>query len=346
MKKINTIIWISNLSKKTGEGILARQFLKYLIFRNKKKFIEIKSLEQSFIYKGKNFFEKKKICNNSFYHKYFGPFYGIYYLWVNRDKNIVYINYLPLWNFVIFLLLPKKTILGPITGGTYDNDVNDFNSFIRKYIFPIFFRISILIIYKKFKKVIFSTDLLKNYIPKSKYSSTLFDFAFSFFYFSLKKKIKKNQKEFDLIFYNRNHSTKTSMVRNNIINFLSKYYKICVVGDFYNNIHITNFGFVNKKKIYDLLSKSKVALTSEENFFSLFIIDAINSNLKIISFNKRFNNTYLKKYFFFINKSENFSIIKEKVKEILSLNFKYDNNFRKKIYMQQKKIENFIQSIE
>ena len=51
-------------------------------------------------------------------------------------------------------------------------------------------------------------------------------------------------------------------------------------------------------------------------------------------------------YFFFINKSENFSIIKEKVKEILSLNFKYDNNFRRKIYMQQKKIENFIQSIE
>ena len=132
------------------------------------------------------------------------------------------------------------------------------------------------------------------------------------------------------------------MVRNNIINFLSKYYKICVVGDFYNNIHVTNFGFVNKKKIYDLLSKSKAALTSEENFFSLFIIDAINSNLKIISFNKTFNNPYLKKYFFFINKSENFLIIKKIVNKILGLNFKYDNNFKKKIYMQQKKIDNFI----
>ena len=343
MKKINTIIWISDLSIKTGEGILAKQFLKYFLLRNKKKFIEIKTLERSFIYKDNNSFKKKKIRNNSFYHKYFGPFYGIYYLWINRDKNIVYINYLPLWNFLIFFLLPKKTILGPITGATYDNDINCFNSFIRKYIFPIFFRISILIIYKKFKKVIFSTDALKHYIPKSKYSSTLFDFVFSFFYFHFKKKIKKN---FDLIFYNRNHSTKTSIVRNNIINFLSKYYKICVVGDFYDNVHVTNFGFVKKKKINDLLSKSKAALTSEENFFSLFVIDAINSNLKIISFNKSFNNTYLKKYFFFIKKNENFLIIKKKVKEILSLNFKYDNDFKKKIYTHKKKIDDFIQSIE
>ena len=28
------------------------------------------------------------------------------------------INFLPLWNFFCFSLLPKKTILGPITGTT------------------------------------------------------------------------------------------------------------------------------------------------------------------------------------------------------------------------------------
>ena len=345
LKKINTTIWVSNLSTKTGEGTLAKHFTKYILLK-KKNIIEIRTLEKSFIYKDNNFLNKEIINNNSFFHKYFGPFYGIYYLWKNRDKNIIFINYLPLWNFIIFLLLPKKTILGPITGGIYYDKVDSFDSFIRKYIFPIFFKISIFIIYKRFKRVVFSTDLLKDYIPKSKYNSTLFNFVFSGFNLSFKKKIVKNKKEFDLIFYNRNHPTKTSLIRNNIINFLSKYYKICVVGDFYNNVNVKNFGFVNKKKLYNLLKKSKAALTSEENFFSLFAIDAINSNLKIISFNEVFHNKHLRKYFFFLNKNENVFIIKNEVKKILNLNSTYDNNFKKKIYLHHKKITNFIQNIE
>jgi hypothetical protein len=346
IKKIDTTIWVSNLSTKTGEGTLAKHFLKYILLKNKNNTIKIKTLEKSFIYKDNNFLDKQIIKKNSFFHKYFGPFYGIYYLWINREKNIIYVNYLPLWNFIIFLLLPKKTILGPITGGTYHDKVNNFDSFIRKYVFPIFFKISIFIIYKKFERVIFSTDLLKNYIPKSKYNSTLFNFVFSFFNLSFKKKIIKNKKKFDLIFYNRNHPTKTSLMRNNIINLLSKFYKICAVGDFYNNNNIKNFGFVNKKELYNLLKKSKAALTSEENFFSLFAIDAINSHLKIISFNKVFHNKYLRKYFFFLNKDEKFFIIKNKVKKILNLNSRYDNNFKKRIYLHHKKISNFIQNIE
>ena len=346
LKKIDTTIWVSNLSTKTGEGTLARHFLKYILLRNKNNIIEIKTLEKSFIYKDNNFLERQNSNKNCFFHKYFGPLYGIYCLWKNRNKNIIYINYLPLWNFIIFLLLPKKTILGPITGGIYYDKVNSLDSFIRKYIFPFFFKISIFIIYKKFKKVIFSTDLLKNYIPKSKYNYTLFNFVFSAFNLSFQKKTAKNKKEFDLIFYNRNHPTKTSLMRNNIINFLSKSYKICSVGDLYNNINVKNFGFVNKKKLYNLLKKSRAALASEENFFSLFAIDAINSNVKIISFNKVFHNKNLRKYFFFINKNKNVFIIKNKVKKILNLNSRYDNNFKKRIYLYRKKITNFIQNIE
>lgn len=135
-------------------------------------------------------------------------------------------------------------------------------------------------------------------------------------------------------------------MRNNIINFLSKSYKICAVGDLYNNINVKNFGFVSKKKLYNLLKKSRAALASEENFFSLFAIDAINSNLKIISFNKIFHNKHLRKHFFFLNKNENVFIIKNQVKKILNLNSTYDNNFKEKIYLHRKKITNFIQNIE
>jgi len=338
MKKIETVVWASNLSQKTGEGILGNLFLKKLLSGNKKKVIEIKTFEQSFICQNNNCFKKKFINKSGFFHKYFGPLYGVYYLWLNHDKNIVYINYLPLWNFIVFLFLPKKTVIGPITGGNFSGEVTGINFFIRKYIFKIFYRISNLIIYKKFKKITFSTDLLKKYISNSKYKYTLFNFVFSNFFLN-KKKIKK--KDFDLIFYNRNHSTKNTKIRNNIINFLSKYYKICVVGDFFDNNCVKNFGFVNRNKIYNLLSKSKLALSSEENFFSLFVIDAINSNTKILSLNNNFNNNALKKYFFFVKKEDSFPFIKRKIKKIIKSKVRYDSNFKKIILQHQKKINAF-----
>lgn len=338
MKKNNTIIWASDLSPSTGEGILAQKFLKFILQKLKGP-VQIKSFESTYIFKNNNRIKKKTPVYKNFFHKYFGPIYGVYYLWLNRDKNIIYINYLPLWNFIIFLFLPKKTIIGPITGGIYNNKVTNFNYLIRKYIFPFFFKISIFIIYRKFKKIIFSTDILKKYIPKLHHNATLFNFVFSFFLLKSDKKIKK--KEYDLIFYNRDHQTKTSEERNMIINFLSKYYKICAVGDFYNNSNIKNFGFISRKQIYNLLKNCKTALVSEENFFSLFVIDAINCNLKIISFNKNFSKFFLKKNFFFIKQNNNYPLIRSKIKKILRIKFKYSNNFKKKIYDNQKKIDNF-----
>ena len=62
--------------------------------------------------------------------------------------------------FLIFLILPK-TILGPITGSKIVKDKNYINKIVRKYLFPLLFNLSIIIINKKFKKVIFSTNLLK-----------------------------------------------------------------------------------------------------------------------------------------------------------------------------------------
>lgn len=342
MKKNNTIIWASDLSPSTGEGILAQKFLKFILQKIKGP-VQIKSFENTYIFKKNNYLKKRTPVYKNFFHKYFGPIYGAYYLWLNRDKNIIYINYLPLWNFIIFLFLPKKTIIGPITGGIYNNQVTNFNSLIRKYIFPLFFKISIFIIYRKFKKIIFSTNLLKSYIPKSKYNSTLFNFVFSFFNLQFDKRIK--EKQFDIIFYNRNHQTKTSKSRNDIINFFSKYYKICVVGDFYNNSNVKNFGFINRKKIYNLFKKCEIALASEENFFSLFVIDAINCNSKIVSLYECAPKSFSQKNFFFIKQNKNYSLIRKKLKKILKIKFEHDKNFKNNIYNNQKKINNFFKDL-
>ena len=107
MIKKNIYIWISDYSNFTGEGNLARLFVN---LRLKNRY-NIKICK----FKSKNYLVKK-----IFNYKYILPFLGVINCWKYYflGKKVCYLNYLPLWNILIFILLPPKTILGPITGGS------------------------------------------------------------------------------------------------------------------------------------------------------------------------------------------------------------------------------------
>ena len=111
MIKNTLFIWACDYSETSGEGKLARLFIK-------KKFPEKK-------YNLK--FSQKK----TMYQKYISTIFGIMYCWRKylSDERVCYLNYLPLWNFLIFIFLPPQTILGPITGGAnfsiHPDPVND-----------------------------------------------------------------------------------------------------------------------------------------------------------------------------------------------------------------------------
>ena len=101
--------WACDISHNTGEGNLANLFIK-------------KNINGYPIIYSPNFINfnnllLKKIIN----YKYFSPIFGILFCWYFffKKKRIAYINYLPLWNFIIFALIPPTTLLGPITGGAY-----------------------------------------------------------------------------------------------------------------------------------------------------------------------------------------------------------------------------------
>ena len=161
MRKKIIFVYGCDLSLNSGEGVLSQQFIniikKKLKKKNNKKFI---------IYSYKNFKKMKK--NLNFHEKYFSPIFGIFKIWIHhlKGQQTVYTNFLPLWNSLVFIFLPKSTILGPITGSDIANGTNILDSFTRKYIFPLLYHLNILIIYKKWKKIIFSTQILKSYIPK------------------------------------------------------------------------------------------------------------------------------------------------------------------------------------
>ena len=296
-------IWASDYSKNTGEGILGRLFIKKIIIQNKriknKKFILLKG-------------SKNK---DTFFHKYINPFKGVFYLRKNKKNNIIYLNYLSLWNFIIFILLPKKTILGPITGGEFRRKVEDANGFIRKYIFPIMYKISLSIIQKKFTNVIFSTSILKKYVTKKNLRNCKFNFILQ--NFNTKNTKVKFKKKFDIIIYNRNHATKKNSDLNQMV---EKIYhsnlKTIIFGDKLNfkpNKRFIYKGFVDRNVIIKYLKKSHYVINNQENYYSLFAIDAYNSQCLILSDKNIYKEKNISKNFINMSfKNFNYKLLKNK----------------------------------
>ena len=177
MSRKEIYVWACDLDKSRGEGILANEFIKDLKkYSNKKLVIEAP----------KNYSQK---INFSFYKNYITPFVGIAKIWKNYffGRQTCYINFLPIWNFLIFLLLPPRTILGPITGTIYNEKVIDFNKFIRKYILTFLSKISIKILSFRRKLILFSTVNLESQISKSIKKISFFNYVTTII---KKKKIK------------------------------------------------------------------------------------------------------------------------------------------------------------
>ena len=136
MIKKKLFVWACDYSNNSGEGKLARLFIEKLY---KKKF-SIK-------------FNQKKIVN----FKYLSVLFGIIYCWKKYLKNekVCYLNYLPMWNFLIFIFLPPKTILGPITGGANYSKSDILSFILRGIFFPFFYKLSEIFLYHRKTRITF-----------------------------------------------------------------------------------------------------------------------------------------------------------------------------------------------
>jgi hypothetical protein len=265
--------WASDICKSSGEGILARSFIKKLKFYNKNyKIINICKNSK---------FQKRNLKQNcsSFFHKYIFPLYGVYVLWKYHlnGKNTSYINYLPLWNVLIFLFLPQKTILGPITG-----------SFpLKKWSIKLNFlyKLSSIILNIKYNKVLFATNFFRKYFNKND------NFYYNFIISNIKI-LKIEKKKYDFVFYYRTHYNKgNDFLRKIIIYLADNKYKIAVIGDkIYDtdNDNIFYYGYVNRNLALNIIGKSKYSILSKENLFSYFMQDCLSKQL-VIFYNKDYS---------------------------------------------------------
>ena len=256
----NYIAWCNEYGKNSGEGQLALKFVKSL---NKK----IKILKPK-----KNFFLSH----------YIYPFYGIMVLWFYffKGKKIIYVNYLPLWNFLIFLLAPPNTIFGPITGSTQINKIKSIKSFIRYFIFPFFYRLSLFLIQIRKGKIVFATNILNKYIGK-KYRNE-FEFNFILKNTNFNTAIKKYKKYNDVIIYYRNHENKFFKHHYNFINKLTKNKKVVIFGDYIKIPKTSYVGKLNRVEILKYLKHSRYSLSGDDNLLSLFNLECLRNDVKII----------------------------------------------------------------
>ena len=256
-------VWTCDYSGNSGEGKLARLFLKNL---NKEKKFVIK-------------LSQKKILKQ----KYLSTLLGIVYCWKKyfRGETVCYLNYLPLWNFLIFIFLPPKTILGPITGGANFSKSNLSSLIIRGFIFPLFYKISESFLILRNTKIIFSTDLLKKYLFKRTIKKSNFNFVIKNFSFKKKPKIKKN---IDFLIYYRKHANKSDFFPHKFVKRLKENnFKICIVGEKLDIPSIKNYGYLTNDKIDLLQSKSKYTIASGENLYSFFILECLSNHVKIVT---------------------------------------------------------------
>ena len=282
MDKEKLYVWSCDYSSKSGEGNLARLFTKKL--SNHYNLSIIRTNNTIFNYK-------------IFNYKYVSPFVGIICCWYYYllKKNISYLNYLPLWNFILFFFLPPKTIFGPITGGS---NFKNKNNIVRNFLFPIFYRLSSMALEFRDCEIFFSTDLLKKFLSKNVVKRANFNFILRAY--SKKKKLKKN---IDFIVYYREHINKKKFFPKNLLNELVKRnYKVHSVGDRLEIKGVKNHGRVSQKKINYLLSKAKYSIGSGESLYTFFTIECLNNNVKVfIDKNYNFKITRFKNSFLEVN---------------------------------------------
>jgi len=291
--------WCCDLHSNTGEGRLAFLFLDYLSKVVKK--IEIGGYKTNFsienkIYK-KNYITTNKI-NFNLFRKYLLPFLGIFMLWINyfKNKNIFYINYLPLWNIFIFLLAPPKTNFGPITGSIYSGKVYNLNTFIRRYVFYILYKISHLLLLIRKKKILFSTKNLYNLCENIKNKNNIFNFQFLYLHNKKGVKIKKN---IDFLIYYRIHNNKNYDFLKEILAY-NNFKKNYCIGNTFSFKSVNNLGIISHFKTQNLLSKTKFTFVTSENLNSFYCMDSILNSVNIFfdnnssDINKKFFLDYVK----------------------------------------------------
>jgi hypothetical protein len=338
--------WACDLEAGGGEGDLALAYIGMLKANFPDISLIVLSPRKWIFYKNSKFrvIEKRSLLSTnqdkrqSFFTKYISPFVGIFFLWnrllSKKNVKLIYLNYLPLWNFFIFIFLPPKSHLGPISGAPYKDFIRySFSQkIIRRYIFPVFFFISIKAIGIRFNRILVANPMLTDLLEKHKNIIILNDFFSLATLKEIPGNITKTDKSFDLVFYYRRHQSKLPDLTLRVIKVLvNKNLSIAVFGDHANIEGIENFGYQDKSKFLSIMMSSNSIVLIGNNYFTLTYFQALFfKTIPFVFIDKSFNHAILKflpNEFFFntLNVEEIANFIDKKYSEKSSIEINYEN---------------------
>ena len=103
--------------------------------------------------------------------------------------------------------------------------------------------------------------------------------------------------------YYRLHKNKVSFFDSNFISKLVELkFKIYIVGDNLNIKGVKNLGYIKNKRLKKLQASSRFTICSEENIYSLFILECISNHVKVLVNSKdKKKIKFLKNNFLFFN---------------------------------------------
>ena len=82
-------------------------------------------------------------------------------------------------------------------------------------------------------------------------------------------------------------------------------FKVHVVGDFLDIKNVKNHGLINNKSVKNLQKKSKYTIAYADNIYSIFVLECLSNNMKILIDSKYFKNIFFeKKSFINVNYSK------------------------------------------
>ena len=278
-----------------GEGVLAREYIKNL--SKDKSDIIFKVISPSLITKvfSGNIIDEKKTNDHvnykSFYHKYLLPIIYIFKTNIKfRKEKVIYLNYLPLWNFLIFLFKSKNTELGLVVSTENNIKLNfSMNNLLRIILLPLLEKISIFII--KQRGISNLTCATPISYQKLKNSNIIVRDGFFLPNIDLSQ-IAKTKKKYNFCIYFRNHPTRYPSETISIINKLADKYKIAVIGEFYNDLSNDNifvFNNLDRYQSLNILNISSTFINIGDNGYSLMSREAIVLGINLIVFSPSIN---------------------------------------------------------
>jgi len=302
------LFWCSDFNLHDGEGVLAVKLIKdatllnnctstvvtpELIYRvsRSKAGVTIKDRKNNL-----SLFSKINYKKSSTFYKYILPLMGLFFLNKRQFKydTLFYMNYLPLWNFLIFMFAGSRIRLGPITGSFVgsdyfsDNRKNNFNVVLRKYVFPALYRLSVRIIkYKKYDLLWPANQAVYHYLSNVKNVCKVLSPSLMYGFLDPSKELMSvRDKKYDILVYFRHHPSKNPDLTIEIIERLMLKYKVVVIGNDVSLSKVESLGYIPQKDITQLCHQVKLVVSCSNEASGIFFMEVASSGTDLLAFKK------------------------------------------------------------